>query len=286
MMGHFNTKTIGRIDHAGSEQGSGSLHPDSGAAAKARDSRLIRILRSGLRRSGYRLALARSSEEIRSAQALRYQVFNVEMGCGLPESSGSGLDADDFDPVFDHLIVTGESGEIVGTYRIQSGKRSLSQMGFYSAREFDLSPFDPIRDRVIEIGRACVKSGHRNASVLGLLWLGVHDFARKHDALYILGCSSLPATDPHLGAKAFENLRQTHLAPEPIRASPLPCCRCPLDQVSDDPVPLPKLFTTYLDFGAKICGPPAIDRAFRTIDFLSVLDFPEASEAAAREGIR
>jgi putative hemolysin len=34
----------------------------------------------------------------------------------------------------------------------------------------------------------------------------------------------------------------------------------------------PKLLRTYLAIGAKICGPPAIDREFRTIDFLTFLD--------------
>jgi putative hemolysin len=29
---------------------------------------------------------------------------------------------------------------------------------------------------------------------------------------------------------------------------------------------------TYLSIGAKICGPPAIDREFGTIDFLTLLD--------------
>ena len=33
-----------------------------------------------------------------------------------------------------------------------------------------------------------------------------------------------------------------------------------------------KLLRAYLAIGAKICGPPAIDRAFGTIDFLTLLD--------------
>jgi putative hemolysin len=28
----------------------------------------------------------------------------------------------------------------------------------------------------------------------------------------------------------------------------------------------------YLDYGAKVCGPPAMDREFKTIDFLTLLD--------------
>ena len=34
----------------------------------------------------------------------------------------------------------------------------------------------------------------------------------------------------------------------------------------------PKLLRAYLTLGAKICGPPAIDREFGTIDFLTLLD--------------
>jgi putative hemolysin len=35
---------------------------------------------------------------------------------------------------------------------------------------------------------------------------------------------------------------------------------------------VPKLLRTYLAVGAKICGPPAIDREFKTIDFLTLVD--------------
>jgi putative hemolysin len=35
---------------------------------------------------------------------------------------------------------------------------------------------------------------------------------------------------------------------------------------------MPKLLRAYLAVGAKICGPPAIDREFKTIDFLTLMD--------------
>ena len=35
---------------------------------------------------------------------------------------------------------------------------------------------------------------------------------------------------------------------------------------------IPKLLRAYLVVGAKICGPPAIDREFKTIDFLTLMD--------------
>ena len=34
----------------------------------------------------------------------------------------------------------------------------------------------------------------------------------------------------------------------------------------------PRLFRAYLDISAKVCGPPAIDREFKTIGFLTLID--------------
>jgi len=35
---------------------------------------------------------------------------------------------------------------------------------------------------------------------------------------------------------------------------------------------VPRLLRIYLAIGARICGPPAVDREFKTIDFLTLLD--------------
>jgi putative hemolysin len=45
-----------------------------------------------------------------------------------------------------------------------------------------------------------------------------------------------------------------------------------LDELAAEPVAIPKLLRAYLALGAKICGPPALDRQFKTIDFLTLLD--------------
>jgi putative hemolysin len=37
------------------------------------------------------------------------------------------------------------------------------------------------------------------------------------------------------------------------------------------------LLRAYLTVGAKICGPPALDRQFKTIDFLTLLDIKSLS---------
>lgn len=45
---------------------------------------------------------------------------------------------------------------------------------------------------------------------------------------------------------------------------------------------IPALFQSYLNLGARVCGPPAIDREFQTIDFLVLLDTHALDERVFR----
>src|SRR5687768_15229227 len=75
------------------------------------------------RRAAYSLRLAQTSEDLQAAQRLRYEVFNVELGEGLAKSHATGLDEDAYDAYCDHLLVVQEAtGEVVGTYRLQTGQ--------------------------------------------------------------------------------------------------------------------------------------------------------------------
>jgi len=49
-------------------------------------------------------------------------------------------------------------------------------------------------------------------------------------------------------------------------------CDLSANDVSDEGAKIPKLLRAYLTIGARICGPPAMDREFGTIDFLTLLD--------------
>lgn len=226
----------------------------------------------------YELKLAGGAEDVRAAQRLRFAVFNVELGEGLPESVATGLDADDFDAVCDHLLVIErETGEVVGTYRLQAGgEAGTSGLGYYSEREFDFVPFESARGELIELGRACVAAAHRNQSVLGLLWRGIARYAQEREARYLIGCSSLTSQSPAEGLAAYGQLARTCLAPPQWRTRPLLewSCVAPVDEVArcSGRVKIPRLMTAYLAAGAVICGEPAIDREFKTIDFLTWMD--------------
>ncbi len=221
----------------------------------------------------YTTRLASDFDEVRAAQALRYEVFNLELKEGLAESHATRLDEDPFDAVCDHLIVEHlPTGDVVGTYRLQTGRNAASHLGYYCAQEFEFQIFEPIRDHMIELGRACVRRQHRNFVVLGLLWKGIADYAQRHCARYLFGCSSLTSQDPAVGASAYADLCRKHLVETRWRTQPVPAYDCSLEQLATETVHIPKLLRAYLTLGAKICGPPALDRHFKTIDFLTLLD--------------
>jgi putative hemolysin len=231
---------------------------------------------SGIDRGRFRARFAATPQDLDAVLRLRFSVFNLEMGEGLAASHATGRDEDEFDAVCDHLMVEDRAtGEVVGTYRMQTAEMAHRGRGFYAAGEFDLGglPGDLLRDTV-EIGRACIARHCRNRHVLFLLWKGLASYltwARKH-ALF--GCCSLTSQDPAAGSSAYRQLTLEGHLHASLRVEPLPGLEC-LAAPGGEPhldVDIPVLFRTYLRHGAKICGPPAIDRAFRTIDFLSLLD--------------
>jgi Putative hemolysin len=221
----------------------------------------------------YAARLARNTEEIRLAQKLRFAVFNLELNEGLQESYLTGLDEDSFDEVCDHLIVEHlPSGQVVGTYRLQTGTNAAAYRGYYSAQEFQFAVFEMLRGQIVELGRACVERTHRNLVVLGLLWKGIADYARQHQACYLLGCSSITSQDAAVGASVYADLCRHHLAAVEYRTVPVPAYECSLEQLAPDLPKIPKLLRAYLTIGAKICGPPALDKEFKTIDLLTLID--------------
>ncbi len=235
------------------------------------------------------MRLARSADEVRRAQRLRFEIFNLELGEGLAESHVTGLDVDPFDQFCDHLIVEHmATGEVVGTYRLQTGQLAAANLGYYSEREFDFAPYESLRCEMIELGRACVHAAHRNFNLLHLLWRGIATYSIERRARFLIGCSSLTSQNPLEGAAVYQKL-WNHLVKPALRTQPraefrvvaeegnLGVGRRPVTRPPGSPIPATagassKLLHAYLAIGAKICGPPAIDREFGTIDFLTLLD--------------
>jgi putative hemolysin len=150
-------------------------------------------------------------------------------------------------------------------------------IGYYSAREFDFTPYEPIRAHIVELGRACIHPAHRKYEELMLLWKVIARYAVDHGGRYLIGCSSLSSQDFAHASAVYEKLKPT-LAPEQLRTCPLPGYAFALAPQPGKASP-PKLLRTYLALGAYICGVPAIDREFKTIDFLTLMDLNNLSPA-------
>jgi len=234
----------------------------------------------------YRLRLAETPGDVEAAQRLRYRVFNVEMGEGLASAEETGLDVDRFDAVCDHLLVEEVStNTLVGTYRVQMGDRALAGAGFYSAQEFDFTPFLDRAAELVELGRACVHKQHRNLVVLGLLWKGIANYAKARGGRYLIGCSSLTSQDPAEGMALYNALKERYLPAPEWQTRPMPGYECRAEPLTT-PVRAPKLMSAYFSIGAKICSEPAIDIEFKTIDFLTLVDIQALpASVAARYGL-
>lgn len=230
-----------------------------------------------IQKGRFDIRLAETEAELDAVLALRYQVFNVELGEGLASSSSFERDFDSFDSVFDHIIVIDrENSQIVGTYRIQTYEMALKGLGFYSANEFSFANF-PVEDlkNSVEIGRACIAKPYRNGRILFLIWNGIYEYVSYYKKRYIFGCSSFPSSSREEALKAMAYFYANSYLDLDRTVTPLPeFSLFSMDDVLAHPVSdvvLPSLFRIYLEFGAKICGLPAIDREFQTIDFLTLV---------------
>lgn len=221
----------------------------------------------------FSVGLAQTLEDVIDCQRLRYLVFNCELGEGLDSSARSGLDRDQFDFICDHLMVHDTAtSKLVGTYRMQSGYRAKGNLGYYGEGLFEFGPFEAIRAEVLELGRACVHQEYRNTPVLHMLWRGIARYASSCGGRYLIGCSSLSSQDENEGVALYETLREKYLVEPALRTQPRVDHRCEATRGFPVAPRPPRLFRAYMEISAKLCGPPAMDREFKTIDFLTLID--------------
>jgi putative hemolysin len=255
----------------------------------------------------YGLRMAETAQDRDAICRLRFRVFNIELGKGLESSYQTGRDADRFDPYCEHLLVedrqeSNPARRIVGTYRMQSGETAARNLGYYSEQEFSFDKYEPLRGGILELGRASIDREHRTAEVLTLLWRGIAQYAHDMGLRYLIGCSSINSENPAEGWQMYRQL-ENYRVPGEFETMPTAAYACPMEHEGAHPQPspsqlspeagaqgcsaegslrhsVPKLLRTYLTIGARIAAPPAWDREFGTIDFLTLLDLKLLSPSA------
>lgn len=225
--------------------------------------------------------------DVRQAQRLRYQVFAREMGANLSPPAGcdAGLDADNFDPFCDHLLVKSVDYEddadalLVGTYRVLPPDAARRAGGLYIDTEFDLAPLADLRQRAVELGRSCVHPEWRSGGVILALWTALCQYMFLHRLETMIGCASVGLADGGQGAtRLWRSLQCTHLVDTQWQVQPRQAFPLALDDgLWLDPAGLrstnttPPLIKGYLRCGARLLGPPALDAAFNTADLPMML---------------
>lgn len=237
-----------------------------------------------LRSGSLDVVLARTDEEVQAALSLRYRVFYEEMGAKpSPEMAARRQDFDAFDPVADHLLVidhdlgTGPAG-VVGCYRLLR-KQAMERVGrFYSADEYDLTPILSYDGNVMELGRSCVDSSHRNRPTMQMLWRGITAYVNHYDIALMFGCASLPGTDLDSLAPQLSYLYQYHLAPECLRVQARPERFLKMDLLPRHDLnerrivaSLPPLVKGYLRLGGFFGDGAVVDQQFNTTDVFVIV---------------
>jgi L-ornithine Nalpha-acyltransferase len=258
---------------------------------RAESAALPRILG---RCGAFEIRLANTKNEIRNAQRLRYRVF-YEEGSAIAEPRAAIVRRDlcRFDKICDHLLIVDTAArnsfgrttpKVVGTCRLLRGEVAQSHGGFYSAGEFDIAPLlrRHAERRFLELGRSCVHPKYRSKRVIELLWRGLWIYAKHHNIDVLIGCASLPGTNPLALALPLSFLHYCAAAdpdwqvrPRDGRAASMAI----LDKAAIDPrrgiAALPPLLKAYVRIGAKFADGAVVDPAFGTIDVFTTMPVSE-----------
>lgn len=124
-----------------------------------------------------------NGSELMDVLKLRYEVFYSEYVGTLTEDGVTGIDADKFDILFDHLaIIDKKTEKTVGTYRLNCTKFNDK---FYSGKEFKMKSIEDLKGHKIELGRACVHPQYRNGATITALWKGLGAYMSETDSRYM-----------------------------------------------------------------------------------------------------
>ena len=234
-------------------------------------------------KDGFRVALAESEDDLRMAQALRYEVFVQELG-----GQGAGVDhaqrteQDRFDAVADHLLLRDlETDEALGVYRLmrsdQAGGRNGLGPGFYSESEFDLTALKTSGRQLLELGRSCVRADHRGGAAMFHLWTGLARYVAAHGSELLFGVASFKGTDLDQIAGPLSLLHHQHLAPQDLRVTARSSHS--MDLISKNNldrrsamVQMPPLIKSYLRLGGMVGEGAFVDHAFNCTDVCMIMD--------------
>lgn len=229
----------------------------------------------------FSVKIATNEAEIRAAQALRYEVFVRELGgYGTLVDHDAGLEQDQFDRYYDHMLLSDDStGDVVGAYRLLRDDQASVAGKYYSEDEYDLSVLKSSGRRLLELGRSCVRADYRGGTAMYHLWSGLADYVQDHGIDILFGVASFHGTDAITLAQPLSMLHHNHLAPADLRVTARSAQYQNMDLLAQDALDrrsamlqTPALIKAYLRLGGFVGEGAWIDHDFNTTDVCLVMD--------------
>ncbi|MDE3028472.1 MAG: GNAT family N-acetyltransferase, partial [Paracoccaceae bacterium] len=228
----------------------------------------------------FQMRLARDEQDLLAAQRLRYEVFVSELGgTGALVDHEQRLERDEFDPVFDHLILVdtrrdaAKLDHVVGVYRLLTSEAAAKFGRFYSESEYDLTPLKRSGRRLLELGRSCVHADYRGGTVMFHLWNGLADYVLEHEIEVMFGVASFHGTDIDALKMPLAFLHHNHIAPDALRVRVQPEHFQTMDLVTKDQIDrraamvgTPALIKAYIRLGGFVGEGAYVDHPFNTTD--------------------
>ncbi len=229
----------------------------------------------------YHARLAATQADMRAARALRHRAFGGEEGLG----------ADAFDAHCSHVLIEeAATGDLAGCFRLMLLMQGQEVAHSYSAQFYDLTALQGYSDRLVEMGRFCLRPGLGDPDVLRVAWGAMTQYVDDNGIEMLFGCSSFAGTDAARYRDAFALLGMAHLAPAGWR----PGVRAPSvfrfaselrDHRPDRKRALramPPLLRSYLLMGGRVSDHAVVDRKMNTLHVFTGVEIRHIPAARKR----
>lgn len=239
----------------------------------------------------YGVRLARSADDLRAAQRLRYAVFVEELGAGgAMVDHDNRLEQDRFDPYFDHLLLVDHSldapDHVVGVYRLLRQDQAKRAGQFYSEDEYDLSVLQASGRPLLELGRSCLHPAYRGGIGMYHLWQGLAAYVAEHGIEILFGVASFHGTDVDALAAPLSLLHHRHLAPPDLRVTARASGAAAMNRIAPEALDrraamlaVPALIKAYLRLGGFVGQDAFVDHTFNTTDVCLILDVARMNDS-------
>lgn len=232
----------------------------------------------------FRVILAQTTDDLRAAQRLRYDVFVQEMaGNGPLVDHEARLERDAFDDHAGHFLLMDDmrdpGDQTVGVYRFMTKAMAETAGQFYCEDEYDLTVLRQSGKGLLELGRSCLHRDYRSGVGMLHLWSALSDYVVAQNIEILFGVASFHGTDIANYAQPLGLLHQRHLAPKALRVVAKGPTAFSLDQVRGDQLDrlaavkaMPALIKAYLRLGGTVGEGAFVDHEFNTVDICIVLE--------------